>query len=50
MKDFPKRLFPSSIKTGDSVYQKVKIFLVDLDKTKKLRKEIEGLMDDLFVD
>ncbi|WP_075980610.1 DUF3006 domain-containing protein [Bacillus massilinigeriensis] len=50
MKDFSLSLFPPSIQAGEAVYWKENSFTIDMDQTKKLRKEIEDLMDDLFID
>lgn len=49
-KDFAKERFPPSIQAGDAVYKDGDSFIIDEGMTKKLKKEIEELMDDLFVD
>lgn len=47
---FPKDIFPFEAKSGDVVLilgNKVK---VQIDETEKLRKEIEGLMEEVWED
>lgn len=49
-KDFPKTLFSRHAKEGDIVTMKNGKFVILKQETNELRKEIEGLMDDLFED
>lgn len=46
--DYPKNLFPKSISPGDAVNMTNGKFVIDANKTKKLKKEINDLMDELF--
>ncbi|WP_088066732.1 DUF3006 domain-containing protein [Gottfriedia luciferensis] len=46
--DYPKNLFPKSISPGDAVNMANGKFVIDENKTKKLKKEINDLMDELF--
>lgn len=50
MKDYPKSLFPRKIKSGDAIIQDGETFIIDQEKTKALKKEIDELINDLFVD
>jgi len=50
MKDFPKVQFPKKIKPGDAVIHCKNRFEIDKERTNDLKKEIDGLMDDLFID
>lgn len=48
--DFPKRIFPKSVKPGDVVEISGEKVTVLKDQTEKLRKEIEELMNDVWED
>lgn len=49
-KDFPKKLFPKSAKTGDVVEINEDKVTVLKAQTEKLRKEIEDLMNEVWED
>jgi hypothetical protein len=49
-KDFPKSIFPKSAAAGDVVEIIGEKVTVLTDETKKLRQEIEELMDDVWED
>lgn len=48
--DYPKSLFPKSAKVGDVVEINGDKIIVLQDKTDKLRKEIEELMEEVWED
>lgn len=50
MKDFPKSALPRDAKIGDVLFINGDEITISNEKTKRLRKEIDDLMDELFED
>ncbi|MCQ6563487.1 DUF3006 domain-containing protein [Paenibacillus mendelii] len=46
--DVPKSKLPRGAKSGDTVIIEGDTFRIDADDTKKRKREIESLMDELF--
>jgi hydrogenase maturation factor len=49
-KDYPIEMFPKDIEVGDVVRIEGKLAVIEKEQTKKLRKEIEKLMADVWED
>ncbi|MED4758617.1 DUF3006 domain-containing protein [Priestia megaterium] len=49
-KDYPKDIFPKDTQVGDVVYITGDQVEIDKSKTKKLEKEIEDLMNEVWED
>lgn len=49
-KDYPKNIFPKDAQVGDVVYITGDKVTIDKSETKKLAKEIEGLMNEVWED
>lgn len=49
-KDFPRNMFPKGLKAGDVVKIEGKQAVILKNETKKLRKEIENLMAEVWED
>jgi len=49
-KDYPKDIFPREIQVGDVVYITGEKVEIDRRETKKLAKEIEDLMNEVWED
>ncbi|MDP1442353.1 DUF3006 domain-containing protein [Priestia megaterium] len=49
-KDYPKSIFPEEIQVGDVVYITGDKVTIDKTETKKLAKEIEDLMNEVWED
>lgn len=49
-KDYPKDIFPKDIQVGDVVYITGDKVEIDKSETKKLEKEIEDLMNEVWED
>lgn len=50
MKDIPKNELPKGVNVGDVLLFDGDKITIDKNETKKLKKEIEDLMDELFED
>lgn len=50
MKDFPKSALPRDAKIGDVLIINGDEITISTENTKRLRKEIDDLMDELFED
>lgn len=48
--DYPKHLLPSDTEVGNVIKIEGSQFIVDKEETLKRRKEINGLMNELFED
>lgn len=48
--DYPKHLLPKDAEVGDVIKIEGNQFTIDKEETIKRRKEIDGLMNDLFED
>jgi hydrogenase maturation factor len=49
-KDYPIEMFPKDIEVGDVVRIEGNLAVIEKEQTKKLRKEIEKLMADVWED
>ncbi|MGF9741451.1 DUF3006 domain-containing protein [Priestia megaterium] len=49
-KDYPKDIFPKGAEVGDVVYLTGNKVTIDKNETKKLAKEIEDLMNEVWED
>jgi hydrogenase maturation factor len=49
-KDYPIEMFPKEIEVGDVVRIEGNLAIIEKEQTKKLRKEIEKLMADVWED
>jgi hypothetical protein len=49
-KDYPIEMFPKDIEVGDVVRIEGELAVIEKEQTKKLRKEIEKLMADVWED